>query len=85
LALGADGVGVGRAYLWGLTAGGKHGVQKAFQILKTELDRALGLVGVGTIQELKERGPDIVKRRNASIRDYPDQHASEIGYGGGYI
>ena len=85
LALGADGVGVGRAYLWGLTAGGKQGVRKAFEILKTELDRAMGLLGAGTIDELKEHGPSFVKRRLASVRDYPDQNAGDRGYRGGYI
>jgi isopentenyl diphosphate isomerase/L-lactate dehydrogenase-like FMN-dependent dehydrogenase len=85
LALGADGVGVGRAYLWGLTAGGKQGVRKAFEILKTELDRAMGLLGVGTIDELKEYGPSFVKTRSASVRDYPDQNAGDRGYRGGYI
>ena len=76
---------LGRAYLWGLSAGGKHGVQRTFQILKTELDRAMGLMGVGTIAELKERGPTIVKRRGSSPRDYPDRNAHERGYGGGFI
>jgi L-lactate dehydrogenase (cytochrome) len=66
-------------------AGGKDGVDKAFQILQTELDRAMGLLGVGTIQELKARGPSLVKRRLPSCRDYPDRAAYERGYGGGII
>lgn len=85
LALGADGVGLGRAYLWGLTAGGKAGVEKTYQILRQELDRAMGLLGVGTVSELKKLGPGMVRRRDASIRDHPDRHAYERGYGGGYI
>lgn len=76
---------LGRAYLWGLAAGGKQGVQRAFEILKTELDRAMGLLGVGTVQELKEKGRTLVRRRNASPRDYPDRNALERGYGGGVI
>ena len=75
----------GRAYLWGLTAGGKRGVQRTFVILKTELERAMGLLGVATIQELKERGPTLVKRRSPSARDYPDRAAIERGYGGGVV
>jgi L-lactate dehydrogenase (cytochrome) len=71
--------------LWGLTAGGKQGVQKTFEILKTELDRAMGLLGVGSIQELKEQGPSLVKRRDPSARDFPDRAALERGYGGGVI
>jgi len=69
LALGADGVGIGKPYLYGLTAGGTEGVIKAMDILKIELDRAMGLLGVATVEELKKRGPDLIKRRPGSARD----------------
>jgi isopentenyl diphosphate isomerase/L-lactate dehydrogenase-like FMN-dependent dehydrogenase len=85
LALGADAVGIGKPYLYGLTAGGEKGVKKAIEILKVELDRAMGLLGTGTVDELKKRGPGLIKRRGASARDYPDRYASERGYGGGII
>mmetsp|Transcript_13469 Transcript_13469/g.19312 ORF Transcript_13469/g.19312 Transcript_13469/m.19312 type:complete len:432 (-) Transcript_13469:1379-2674(-) len=85
LALGADSVGVGKPYLYGLAAGGAPGVIKAYQILKVELDRAMGLLGVGTVDELKKRGPSLIKRRAASARDYPDENAFARGYGGGVI
>lgn len=73
LALGADAVGVGKPYLYGLAAGGTEGVIKALNILKVELDRAMGLLGVGTVDELKKRGPSLIKRRptGMSVRDYP--------------
>tara|TARA_B110000858_G_scaffold174989_1_gene208008 strand:+ start:1601 stop:2977 length:1377 start_codon:yes stop_codon:yes gene_type:complete len=63
LALGADSVGVGKPYLYGLTAGGTEGVIKALNILKVELDRAMGLLGVGTVEELKLNGTNLIKRR----------------------
>lgn len=63
LALGADGVGIGRAYLYGLAAGGTPGVRKAFAILRAELERAMGLLGVATIEELKRHGGDAVRWR----------------------
>jgi len=85
LALGADTVGVGKPYLYGLAAGGTEGVIKALDILKVETDRAMGLLGVGTVDDLKKRGPGLIKRRAASIRDYPDRYAEERGYGGGVI
>lgn len=85
LALGADAVGVGKPYLYGLAAGGDEGVIKALEILRVELDRAMGLLGTGTVDELKKRGPGLIKRRGASARDYPDVYASERGYGGGII
>ena len=85
IALGADGVGVGKPYLWGLAAGGTPGVIKSYDILKAELERAMGLLGVRTIAELRAQGPDLVKRRHSSARDYPDWLARERGYGGGIV
>ena len=68
LALGADSVGVGKPYLYGLAAGGTSGVIKALDILRVELDRAMGLLGVGTVDELKRRGKDLIKRRHGSYQ-----------------
>ena len=85
LALGADSVGVGKPYLWGLAAGGEAGVSKAYDILKVELDRAMGLLGTGTVDQLKKEGPSLIKRRGASARDYPDRYAPDRGYGGGIV
>jgi isopentenyl diphosphate isomerase/L-lactate dehydrogenase-like FMN-dependent dehydrogenase len=85
LALGADSVGVGKPYLYGLAAGGTEGVIKALEILRVELDRAMGLLGVANVDDLKKRGPGLIKRRHASVRDYPDRYAYERGYGGGII
>ena len=85
LALGADSVGVGKPYLWGLAAGGTEGVIKAYDILKVELDRAMGLLGTPTVEALKKEGPSLIKRRGVSARDYPDMYAPERGYGGGIV
>jgi L-lactate dehydrogenase (cytochrome) len=85
LAMGADSVGVGKPYLWGLTAGGFDGVDKAYNILKVELDRAMGLLGTPTVADLKREGPTLVNRRGGSSRDYPDQYAFSRGYGGGVV
>lgn len=73
LALGADAVGFGKPYLYGLAAGGYDGVDKALTILTKELDRAMGLLGVNSVDDLKKRGPDLIRRRATghSIRDYP--------------
>ena len=69
LALGADGVGIGKPYLYGLCAGGGEGVARVMEILRVEVERAMGLLGVANIQELKQQGPDLVKRRPVSSRD----------------
>ena len=49
LALGARGVLLGRATLYGLAAGGESGVAKALAILREEVDRVLALLGVRSV------------------------------------
>ena len=59
LALGAQGVMLGRATLYGLAAGGEAGVARALEMLCTEADRTLGLLGCNSVSEL---GPVHVRR-----------------------
>ena len=58
LALGADATMVGRAYLYGLMAGGERGVDRAAEILTAEVRRTMALLGVGTVTDL---GPQHVR------------------------
>jgi L-lactate dehydrogenase (cytochrome) len=60
LALGANAVSVGRAYLYGLAAGGQVGVERAISILKSEFDRTLALAGCNAVEKL---GRSYVRRR----------------------
>ncbi|MEU1667619.1 alpha-hydroxy acid oxidase [Streptomyces sparsogenes] len=46
VALGADAVMIGRAYLYGLMAGGERGVERAITILREEYARSLQLLGL---------------------------------------
>ncbi len=43
---------MGRAYLYGLMAGGERGVQRAADILGAEIRRTLQLLGVRCVDEL---------------------------------
>jgi L-lactate dehydrogenase (cytochrome) len=52
VARGADSCLVGRAYLYGLMAGGERGVQRAVDILRTEIFRTLQLLGVTSLDRL---------------------------------
>jgi L-lactate dehydrogenase (cytochrome) len=52
LALGADACLVGRAYLYGLMAGGERGVARAAEILSTEIRRTMALLGVRQVSDL---------------------------------
>lgn len=45
LALGANAVALGRAYLYGLGAGGERGVRRALEIMDSELRRTMALCG----------------------------------------
>ncbi|WP_236041222.1 alpha-hydroxy acid oxidase [Streptomyces sp. Y2F8-2] len=48
VALGADAVMIGRAYLYGLMAGGERGVERAVTILREEYSRSLQLLGLNS-------------------------------------
>jgi L-lactate dehydrogenase (cytochrome) len=52
VALGAKFVLVGRAYLYGLMAGGREGVDRAIAILRDQTERTMKLLGVTTLTEL---------------------------------
>lgn len=52
-ALGADAVMIGRAYLYGLMAGGELGVNRAVEILKAEYRQGLQLLGLRATEEIR--------------------------------
>ncbi|WP_298050723.1 alpha-hydroxy acid oxidase [uncultured Paenalcaligenes sp.] len=52
LALGADGVMIGRAFLYALGAAGQAGVERCLEIIKNELDVSMALCGKNRIEEL---------------------------------
>jgi L-lactate dehydrogenase (cytochrome) len=55
VAQGAKAAFVGRAYLYGLMAGGEHGVDRALQMFSDGIKRTMQLLGVSSVDEL-ERG-----------------------------
>ena len=63
LALGARACAIGRAYLYGIGAGGEQGVDRTLELLRTELRRALALLGCPSVTAL---GPEHVRRREAT-------------------
>jgi L-lactate dehydrogenase (cytochrome) len=52
LALGARSCLIGRAYIFGLAAGGQAGVARAIEIIRNELDVSMALTGVKQIQDI---------------------------------
>ena len=53
LTLGAAAVLVGRPQLWGLAVAGQAGVEHALEIMRSELDRAMGLCGLRTLEAVR--------------------------------
>jgi L-lactate dehydrogenase (cytochrome) len=61
LCLGARGVGIGRPFLWAMSAYGVEGVERAMELLHEELEMNMRLLGARAIEEL---GPDLVDTRS---------------------
>lgn len=60
LALGAAAVLVGRPVVWGLTVGGPQGVRHVLEILRTETEMAMALLGARSLDDLT---PDLLWER----------------------
>ena len=60
LAAGANACSIGRAYLYGLAAGGQAGVERSLTILRTEFERTLALIGCNAVSKL---GREFLGRR----------------------
>ena len=52
LSLGAKAVGLGRYYLFPLAAAGQPGVERALDLMRVEIERALRLMGCKSVREL---------------------------------
>ena len=80
LALGARGCLIGRAYVYGLGAGGKAGVAKAIDILKNELSVTMALCGVNKISEIGRQviagGEEGAAKKKPAARKRKSQSAS---------
>ena len=64
LALGADAVCIGRAYIWGLAAFGQAGVEKVLEMLNAELRMVMGQMGAASLADI---GPQHIGVRPGGI------------------
>jgi isopentenyl diphosphate isomerase/L-lactate dehydrogenase-like FMN-dependent dehydrogenase len=55
LALGADAVCIGRAYIWALAAFGQAGVEKVLEMLRAELSMVMGQMGARSVSDIGSR------------------------------
>jgi len=63
VALGADAGVIGRAYLYGLMAGGTAGVARALELLSEQFTRTLQLIGVTSLEELRKHGRELLSEQ----------------------
>jgi len=63
VALGAQFTYVGRAYLYGLMAGGQDGVERALEIMRTQMVRNMKLLGVNSLDELTPKHVRFLNRQ----------------------
>ena len=63
VALGAQFTYVGRAYLFGLMAGGQDGVERALEIMRTQMVRNMKLLGVNSLDELTPKHVRFLNRQ----------------------
>ena len=63
ITLGAQYTYVGRAYLYGLMAGGQDGVERALEIMRTQMVRNMKLLGVNSLDELTPKHVRFLNRQ----------------------
>jgi L-lactate dehydrogenase (cytochrome) len=66
LSYGLRAVGIGRVTAAGIGAGGHAGLTRAFEIVKSDLDRAMRLVGVASVEEIRAAGAEL--RRESLLK-----------------
>jgi isopentenyl diphosphate isomerase/L-lactate dehydrogenase-like FMN-dependent dehydrogenase len=66
LTYGIKAVGIGRVTAAGIGAGGHAGLTRAFEILHSDLDRAMRLIGVQSVEEIRSRGAEIRRESRLS-------------------
>jgi isopentenyl diphosphate isomerase/L-lactate dehydrogenase-like FMN-dependent dehydrogenase len=72
LALGATACLEGRPYLYALAAGGSRGLVRMFDILRTEIDRAMALLGCRVIEDIDHTLVSVVPTRCRSPKCQED-------------
>ncbi|WP_205786832.1 alpha-hydroxy acid oxidase [Specibacter cremeus] len=82
IALGADACSIGRPYLYGLAAASQAGVTHVLDLFAAEMTRTMMLLGVSTIQELREEGRDLLRHRSEVFTQTtaPESLEAELAY-----
>lgn len=78
LCLGAKGVGIGRPFLYAMSAYGQAGVDRAMQLLKDEMEMNMRLIGASSIAELN---PSLIDVRGLTGGHHAPVPADSLGVG----
>ncbi len=70
LTYGIRAVGIGRAMVAGIGAGGDSGLRRVFEILKADLVRAMQLTGVSSVEEIQAAGASLRRENQLHGNDY---------------
>lgn len=85
MAMGVEGVGIGRLYCYALAADGHNGIVRMLEILENEIKSALGLVGATSYADLNQGhlhfGEPLVNAPNV-FSAFPLLNLDDPGYGG---
>ena len=79
LAMGAKFTFVGRAYLYGLMAGGRAGVDRAIEILSDQVERTMKLLEVSTVEELEPKHVTQLQRLAPRVQVRPEAARAASG------
>ncbi|GAB3193052.1 alpha-hydroxy acid oxidase [Nesterenkonia suensis] len=77
LAMGAKFTFVGRAYLYGLMAGGRAGVDRTIEILSEQVERTMRLLEVSSVAELEPK--HVTQLQRLAPREMPGAEVSRAG------
>lgn len=64
IAVGATACSIGRPYLYGLAAAGQVGVSHVIDLFRDEMTRAMMMLGVTSIEELRTNGRELLRHRS---------------------
>ena len=79
LAMGAKFTFIGRAYLYGLMAGGRPGVDRAIEILSDQVERTMKLLEVSTVEELEPKHVTQLQRLAPRVQVRPEAARAASG------
>ena len=71
IALGATACSIGRPYLYGLAAAGEVGVGHVIDLFRDEMMRAMMMLGVTSIEELRANGRELLRHKSESFPSAP--------------